>query len=202
MNTIQQKLLPLAENIDYHLRDSELTALPKTRLVDRIIHHPAIEQVLCERMEEVDGLFKLNKSAILVAGVPAYDETIQEEEVFFEYLPILEDLKMSCIPDITIAIAEFLSDKQNLIDQENDSINIVNGKIHTFNFKNIAQPNADTLLACYEAAIAKQATTEEKAVAHKLLQDTDYHILKAMELGVQASPEILAARAAARLKLQ
>jgi len=199
---IQNLLLPLIEHIDYSLTDGVLSALPKTRLVDQIIHHPAIEQVLCERMEQVDGVYKLNKEAILTAGVAAYDETVQVEETYYEAMPDLEALKFSSIPDLAIAIGEYLSDKQSLIDNENDSLNICDGKIVRFGYKNIAQPNADILSACYDAAMAKITSLADKAAAHKLLQDTDFHVIKAMELGVQVSADIIAARAAARLKLQ
>lgn len=198
---IQNALLPFIENEDYQIVEDKLIALPKVRLVDQLLHHPEIVEVLGEKMEDVGGVFKLNKQAILLKGVPAYDETIKVEETYYEAIPTLEALKMTCISDIALAISEFLSDKQDLVDHENDSINIVEGKLFAFNFKNIVQPNADTLLACYEKAIAKQVSAAEKAAALKYLEDTDYKIIKAMELNTSVAPEILKARAAARTKL-
>ncbi|MFZ4411514.1 MAG: hypothetical protein ACOYOV_00425 [Bacteroidales bacterium] len=201
MSTIQDKLLPLIENVDYSIQNDELVALPKKRMVPQIIHHEAVAEVLGEVMENVNGLFKLNKSAVIVAASPAHDETILVEEEYKEMLPDLESVKMSCIDDLALAISEFLADKQDLVDHENDSINIVDGNLHSFNFKNIPMPKASVLLACYEKAVARNSQAEINAAALKYLQETDFHVTKAAELGTPILPSILAARAEARAKI-
>jgi hypothetical protein len=199
--TVQDKLLPLVESIDYEIVDNELLALTKIRMVPKIIHHEAIPEIRGEVMEEVDGLFKLNKDAVIQAGVEAYDETIEVEEEYKEALPSLESVKLSLIDDITLAVGEFLADKKHLVDSENDSINIVDGIIHTFNFKNIEQPNADTLLACYAAAIAKNNQDIINAEALEYLAATDFYIIRSVDSGELVPEEIKLARAEARNKI-
>ena len=175
--TIQQKLLPLVENIDYAIIDGELIPLPKTRQVEQTIHHEATEEV------------------------PAYDEVVLQDEVFFEQLPSLESVKLSII-DVAIAVSEYLSDKQELRDLENDSINIVNNTIHSFNFKNIPHPSVAELLACYEVAIARSSQAAINAEALKYLADTDYLVIRALEdTNKPVSEEIKQLRAAARLRI-
>lgn len=200
---VKEKLLEkgFIENIDYTLIDNILTALPKTRMVDAIIHHPEVVEVTGPRMETVDGLYKLNPNAILVAGVTAYDETIQVEQSYTEMLPDLESVKMECIGDLALAISEFLADKQDLIDHENDYINICDNKLVTFAFKNIIMPNADTLLSCEAAALAKNNQAAINKESLDFLIATDYHVIKCMELGVELDPTIKAARAEARAKI-
>lgn len=103
--------------------------------------------------------------------------------------------------DIKIAINQYLSDKQHLIDIENDSINIVDNQIHTFNYRNIAQPTKEELEACYKSAMTKNNQEAINNEALKFLQDTDYKVIKSIESGIPVDKEITAARAAARASI-
>lgn len=50
--------------------------------------------------------------------------------------------------DIVLLIEEYLKDKQELRDIENDSLNICDGQIVRWDFTNIPQPTAEELAAC------------------------------------------------------
>lgn len=76
--------------------------------------------------------------------------------------------------DIKIAINQYLSDKQHLIDIENDSINIVDNQIHTFNYRSIVQPTKEELEACYELAIKEQEQKKNKEIAISYLKEADW----------------------------
>lgn len=47
--------------------------------------------------------------------------------------------------DIALCINEYLKDKQELRDLVNDSINIVDNQIYSWNFTNIPQPTKEEL---------------------------------------------------------
>lgn len=65
--------------------------------------------------------------------------------------------------DIAILITEYLADKSELRDVENDSLNIVDNQIVSWNFANIACPTAEDLAVCEAAVLAKQAKAEKLA---------------------------------------
>jgi hypothetical protein len=189
MSTIQNKLLPLIENVDYSIQNDELIALPKKRMVPQIIHHEAVAEVLDEN------------GVVVSVEVPAFDETVQVEETYTEQVPTLNELKLSCVLDVALAVSEYLADKQNLVDRENDSINIVDNRIHSFTFANIPHPSIDELLACYEAAAAKNTQAAINDEARKYLADTDYLVIREIDSGVVCPVEVKQLRAAARLKI-
>lgn len=210
---IQEKLLPLLENIDYKIENNELVALPKTRQVEQIIHHDEILEVKSApahgiipaefdaQGNEIAPMQPAAKRVVAVKGVAAYDEVISVTETYFEVLPTLESVKLACM-DISLAVSEYLADKKDLIDQENDSINIVENRIHSFNFKNIPQPSVAELIACFEAAEAKNKQQSINAEAIKYLADTDYMVIRALEdASKPVSEEIKQLRAEARLKI-
>jgi hypothetical protein len=210
---IQDKLLPLLENIDYTIASGELLPLPKIRQVEQIIHHEAIAEVVGVPAHgiipaefdaqgvEISPAQPAQEEILAVAPVAAYDEVILVDEEYFEVLPSMQEVKLSCIEDVALAIEEYLADKAELRDPENDSINIVDGRIHSFNFTNIPQPSVDEL---YDAYLAKKPKVEQEAVnaaALKYLAETDYKVIKAMELGILVDEQILNARQAARLSI-
>lgn len=213
MNT-QQLLLPFIENIDYRLEAGEIIPLPKTRKAIQVISHPEVQEIKGQKASkiiaatfdasgnELTPMIPAQKYIKSVAYRAAYEEEVEVDETYFENVPSISNLKVFATKDVALAVSEFLSDKNHLLDPEEDSINIVENRIHSWNFANIPQPSTDELFNAYYAALAKQASAEEKAAALKYLQDTDYKIIKAMELGTAVAPEILAARSAARLKLQ
>lgn len=65
--------------------------------------------------------------------------------------------------DIALLITEFLKDKTELRDFENDSINIINNQIAEWNFKNISCPTAEELEALAVIVEEKQAKEAIKA---------------------------------------
>lgn len=66
--------------------------------------------------------------------------------------------------DIAILINEYLSNFSEYRDIENDSINIQDNQIISWNFKpEIPMPTAEDLAACEVAVLAKQAKAEKLA---------------------------------------
>lgn len=59
--------------------------------------------------------------------------------------------------DIAILITEYLADKLALRDVENDSLNISENQIVSWNFVNIPMPTAEDLAVCEATVLAKQA---------------------------------------------
>lgn len=135
-----------------------------------LIHHDAVSAVL-------DG-----EGNILVAEIPAYDEEKMIEELFTLAAPSLETLestwKQVQISEIGITnlINEFLKGKDLLRDSE-DSINIVEQSIYTWNFKNIPQPTIDELLALIPTVsldLQMQSIVNEKGdIGKKLGEDCE-----------------------------
>lgn len=119
------------EGVDFTLNNEDLQA------IEKFIHHDAIAEVLDPETQEV-----------LVEAQDAWDES------YYEPIPSIADLKQDCIlaSDITLLIEEYLKDKQELRDYENDEINIYEGKIFRWGFANISQPTVDELYALIDAA--------------------------------------------------
>lgn len=65
--------------------------------------------------------------------------------------------------DIALLIQEYLADKSALRDVENDSLNISDNQIVSWNFANIPIPTAEELAVCEVAVLAKQAKAEKLA---------------------------------------
>jgi hypothetical protein len=61
-------------------------------------------------------------------------------------------------------INKYLADKQNLRDEE-DSLNIVEGNIYSWNFKNIPQPTVDELIALIP--IVNEEETKKNEIAER-----------------------------------
>lgn len=188
--TVQEKLLPLQENIDYRIEGDSLVAIPKTRQVEQQIPHTQI----------IPAEFDAHGVEIHPQSEIVTYESVFVTETYTEQLPSLESVKLSII-DVAIAVSEYLSDKQELRDLENDSINIVDNTLFAFNFKNIPHPSNAELITCFAAAEAKKVTTEQKAAALKFLADTDYLIIREMDAGTPCPVEIKAERAAARARI-
>jgi hypothetical protein len=199
------------ENVDYRIEGNAIIALPKTRQVEQVIPHAEIVAVKGQEGHgiipaefdshgvEISPMKPAQEFIAEVVGVPAHNEVILVTETYYESIPSMAEMELESI-DVALAVGEYLADKADLRDVENDSINIVNNKIHSFNFKNIPQPTPEQLLAAYKIAEAKQVSAEEKAAAKKYLADTDYLIIRELDAGTPCSAEIKAARAAARLK--
>jgi len=210
---VQTKLLPLIENVDYSIVNNELVAIAKTREVEQIIHHEAIAEVVGvpahdiipaefdAQGNEISPAQPAQEAIIAVAGQAAYDETILVDEQYFEAIPSMSEVKLSCIADMALAVEEYLSDKAELRDPENDSINIVDGRIFSWGFANIPQPSVDELYNAYLAKLPKVAQEEINAAAKKYLADTDWYVTRFAETQVAIPAEISAERAAARARI-
>jgi hypothetical protein len=140
---------------------TELTPLIPTWNEKVIIHHPLVPAVI-----DVDGV------TIITPEVLAYDEDVLVEEFFTLTAPTQLQLDETwkqvqlSESDISLLIGEYLKGKDLLRDPENDSINIVNGNIHSWSFKNIVQPTVDELVALIAPMNAKN--TEDKRTSDLL----------------------------------
>lgn len=126
-----------------------------------IVHHELVPAVYA-------------KGELISKEILPWDETVLVAELYSETIPsnevLLETWKHVQIEeaDVSLLVNEYLADKKNLIDSENDHINIYNGQIHTWNFKNIPQPTIDELVAL----IAPMKTKMDKEVYVRNLKET------------------------------
>lgn len=189
---IQAKLLEkgFVEGVDYSITNNQLTALPKTRQVEQIIPHVTV----------IPAVFDAQGVEISSQSESVVNESVFVTETYTEQLPSLESVKLECI-DISVAIGEFLKGKEALRDIENDSVNIVNNSIHSWNFKNIPCPTAAELIACGEIAEIKANQEIINIESLKYLADTDYLVIRFAETGIAIPAGISELRAAARLKI-
>ena len=81
MSSLQDKLLPLIENVDYSLNNGIVIALPKTKQVEKIIQHEAILPIM-------------NGETIISPAIPAWTETVLVEEIYYEQLPSEEQITL------------------------------------------------------------------------------------------------------------
>jgi len=130
------------------------------------------------------------------------EEQIVEQEVPEVVEPTAEELQAQAeiaelqSLDIVVLINEYLKDKQR--DFENDSLNVVDGLIYSWEFTHVAKPSNAELLALKEVAFAKVDQEEINRQALRYLAETDYHCLKQIETGVPMSEEVKQLRQAAR----
>ena len=135
-------------NVDGSLRDK----LAKKRIVDQVVSHPATPPVM-------------NGETIIEPAIPAWEEVVQVEETFFANFPSEEEMqdmhKNLCIQEFEVAVLvnEFLKDKKELRDFENDSLSIANNQINVWDFKNIPCPTRDELFAL--CAVIKEKNNKE-----------------------------------------
>jgi hypothetical protein len=146
--------LNLTENIDFVLTESSFAMLPKIRQVSQVIDHDAVAEIPAV----LDGEVEITPA---IPAVEAYSETVLVDEEYVPEAPSLQQLEAADIEvqldenDIALLISEYLIGKDALRDPENDSINIVNNRIHSFTFTNIPQPSVSELLALIPAVQAK-----------------------------------------------
>jgi hypothetical protein len=146
--------LNLTENIDFVLTESSFVMLPKIRQVSQVIEHVAV----AETPAVFDGEVEITPT---IPAVEAYSETVLVDEEYVPEAPSLQQMEAADIEvqldenDIALLISEYLIGKDALRDPENDSINIVNNRIHSFTFTNIPQPSVSELLALIPAVQAK-----------------------------------------------
>jgi len=156
------------EGVDFSLENDTLTALPKTRMVDQEIEHPAVEEVLGAEGD------------VITPAQEAYTETIQVEETYYEELPSLDSLKFEAVKnnDAAMVINEFLKGKQIA---EDDSINIdlfLSGDQSGWRFTNIVAPTASELFDLISLSQQTKSQLEINAEAKAFLSGSDWKILR------------------------
>lgn len=103
--------------------------------------------------------------------------------------------------EIQLLINEYLKDKAKLRDIENDSLNVADNQIVSWNFKNIKQPTTEELEALVEAVKEKTEQTKINEDAIKYLADTDWMLLRELDGGDKMSDDVKKTRADARFKV-
>jgi hypothetical protein len=79
--------------------------------------------------------------------------------------------------DLALLVDKYLSDKAELRD-ENDSLNIANGSIFRWDFKNITQPSIEQLYELIEPVNAKLSQDAINAEAQAFLSATDFKVMR------------------------
>ena len=146
----------LIEGVDFTLSANGFEKIAKIRQVEQVIHHEAIPAVM-------------NGETVIEAAVPAWDENVVVNETYYANFPSeAEMIDMQKHIDISecemaLLVGLFLEGKDSLIDIENDSLNIVNNQIHSWDFKNIPMPTRDELHAL--VAVLKAKNSKEAKLA-------------------------------------
>lgn len=127
------KYLGLMENVDFTLTVDSFLMVEKFREVIQETVIPAVPPVLDENGE------------VITAGTPEYTQYLPVQEGYFPEPPTQEELENAEAEvlllgvDISLVIGEYLIGKELLRDEE-DSLNIVDNKIFSWDFKNIPMP--------------------------------------------------------------
>lgn len=143
--------LNLQETIDYIIVGDSFEMVEQFRIVDQIISHEAVDEVL-----DAEG-------SVVSEAVEAYSETIQVQESFFSPRPTQEQLEAANVEvvldesDIVLLISAYLEGKESLKDPKNDSINIVDNRIFGWSFANITKPTNAELVAFVSNVKSKQS---------------------------------------------
>jgi len=180
------------EGVDFSLENDTLTALPKIRMVDQEIEHPAVEEVLGAEGD------------VITPAQEAYTEVIQVEETYYEQLPSIESLKLELVKanDPAMLINEYLKGKDIA---EDDSLNIelfLNGDSSGWRFANIAAPSVSELydlIVPVNNAISQQVINEQ---ARKLLAESDYKVLRHIRQKALSEPLTLTEEQYLQLELE
>lgn len=177
--------LGFIEGKDFSLAETSFVMLEQSRIVHSFIHHPAVEVTYdlegneltpyISAYDEPEFIIHPEVPAVLdqegneiTPAIPEWSEPKMVEEFFTLPAPLesvmQETWKQIQISesDIALLIEKYLSDKSALRDFENDSINIVEGYIHTWNFKNIPQPTLDELIALIPVVQLEQEELKRK----------------------------------------
>ena len=128
---------------------------------------------------------------IINAEFEVIPEELQEQEVF-----VMEPIVFGIDP--ALLVSEFLKDKEV---SEDDSLNIelfLKGDISGWRFKNIPVPSLEELKALEPQVSSAQSQQAINVEAQAFLDSTDWMVIRAMEKGIELSPELKAERQAAR----
>jgi len=147
--------LGLKENIDFVITESSFEMLPKTQIVE--ISPQVLDEegnILQEAVTEEQQYVPASPSEELIQ--------IAYEEV---------QLKFS---DLALLIEEYLADKSELRDPENDELNISEGIIVRWGFANIPQPTRSELVALIPVSGLKQykkSIAESRVISGKAARE-------------------------------
>ena len=170
--------LGLIENEDFTLTVESFEMLPKTETVEV---SPA------EFDEEGNLLFDAVTEEVDATPTRPSEEQLQTS---WEEVQLKE-----C--DIALLVSAYLEGKER--DPENDSINIVENKIHSWSFAHVARPSNAELLALKNVVEQKISQAEINAAALKYLADTDYLVIRSIDdPSKQVSEEVKQLRQQAR----
>lgn len=100
--------------------------------------------------------------------------------------------------DIALLISEYVKNAQK--DPENDSINIVDGLLHSFSFTHIEKPTNAQLLALKDAVEAKVSQEQINKEAEEFLKATDWMALRSLD-DIPMPEGMQEARQAARARI-
>lgn len=102
--------------------------------------------------------------------------------------------------DIILAITEYLKGYENS-KTVNDSFNIVNNEIFSWNFTSVPIPSKEQLQSLYNNIELKMQQEAINKEAEEFLLKTDWYIIRQLETGVPCPIEILNKRTEARNKI-
>lgn len=188
--------LGFVEGKDFALNAVSFDMLTQTRMIPHIIHHaevaatydvngveltpliPAYDETVMIHHPLVPAVYAVDGITIITPEVPAYDEVEMISELFTLPAPAQSVLDSTwkqiqiSESDIAVLINEYLKGKELLRNYENDSINIVDGNIHSWSFANIPQPTVDELVALVPIVnSAKTLTARKEALKAAGLKD-------------------------------
>ncbi len=154
--------LGFIEGVDFELTEIGFNMLPKTREAIEVIHHDEVLEVLD------------NNGNVITPYTPAFNENIPYQEVYTPDSPTeetLQDAQNNILvneSDIALLLEKYLKDKSEFRDQENDSINIVENRIHSWTFANIPQPTiAELAILAPIVKLKKEETSRKDSLLHK-----------------------------------
>jgi hypothetical protein len=208
--------LGLTEAVDYNIVDEAIVMLPKTRMVDQVIEHDAVEEVT-EEQEVLDAEGQSfdppqYETVVIVEAQEAYTETVMVEEQYTPAAPSQDqldraelELRVVDLGDVMELVGEYLKDH---VANEDESINPeafavahINDPASSFWRMSIAKPSLAQLEALRADLDPRKVLMAESAAALKFLAESDFYIIRSLDNGVPCPPEIKAARQAAREKV-
>ena len=86
--------------------------------------------------------------------------------------------------DIALLVEQYLLDKVELRDPENDEINIADSKIHRWGFAKIPCPSKEELISLKDAANSRVNQEQINKEAEEYLAKTDYFVIRMMDSGL------------------
>lgn len=170
--------LGLVENLDFALTAESFEMLPKQVEVE--ISHAVLDE---EGNVVSPAVTEMQSFTPAAPSVEVLEATHNE---------ILLDSN-----DIAILIEEYLKDKEDLRDSENDSLNIVNNRIYSWSFSNISCPTVLDLVQQISKVELKKSKEEkmqqiqnlEKQITNRRLREAvltgDYSFIQNIEQQIQ-----------------